>query len=78
MPVAFGFFQHALRVELQPDHEGGFGVVVGLNQPIRGVGHGYESWGKVADTLMYDDSDKKRLAAVALEFVDEIAADGRH
>jgi hypothetical protein len=28
--------------------------------------------------MMHDDSDKKRLAAVALEFVDEIAADGRH
>jgi LPPG:FO 2-phospho-L-lactate transferase len=33
---------------------------------------------KVADTMMHDDSDKKRLARTALEFVDEIAADGRH
>ncbi len=33
---------------------------------------------RVADTMMHDDSDKKRLAAAVLEFVDEIAADGRH
>ena len=32
----------------------------------------------VADTMMQDDSDKRRLAAATLEFVDELAASGRH
>lgn len=33
---------------------------------------------RIADTMMRDDSDKRRLAQTALEFVDELAADGRH
>jgi LPPG:FO 2-phospho-L-lactate transferase len=33
---------------------------------------------KVADTMMHDDSDKRRVAEVSIEFMDEIAADGRH
>jgi LPPG:FO 2-phospho-L-lactate transferase len=33
---------------------------------------------KVADTMMHTDSDKRRVAEAAIEFMDEIAADGRH
>ena len=33
---------------------------------------------KVADTMMHSDFDKQRVARAALEFVDELAADGRH
>ncbi|MBS0549506.1 MAG: 2-phospho-L-lactate transferase [Proteobacteria bacterium] len=33
---------------------------------------------KVADTMMRDDQDKRRVAEAAIEFMDEIAADGRH
>ncbi len=33
---------------------------------------------KVADTMMHDEADKRRLAATALEFVDELATHGRH
>jgi LPPG:FO 2-phospho-L-lactate transferase len=33
---------------------------------------------KVADTMMHSESDKQRVARAALEFVDELAADGRH
>jgi LPPG:FO 2-phospho-L-lactate transferase len=32
---------------------------------------------RVADTMMRDDADKKRLAAVALEFVDALASSGQ-
>jgi hypothetical protein len=33
---------------------------------------------RVADTMMRNDQDKQRLAAAALEFVDELAISGRH
>jgi len=33
---------------------------------------------KLADTMMHDDSDKRRVAEATIEFMDEIAADGRH
>ncbi len=33
---------------------------------------------KVADTMMRNDADKRRLAAEVLEFVDELAVSGRH
>jgi hypothetical protein len=32
----------------------------------------------VADTMMRNDQDKQRLAAITLEFVDEIAISERH
>jgi LPPG:FO 2-phospho-L-lactate transferase len=33
---------------------------------------------RVADTMMQTDSDKQRLAAATIEFVDELATSGRH
>ncbi len=33
---------------------------------------------RVADTMMQSDADKQRLAAAAIEFVDELAMSGRH
>jgi LPPG:FO 2-phospho-L-lactate transferase len=33
---------------------------------------------KLADTMMHDASDKRRVAEATIEFMDEIAADGRH
>jgi len=33
---------------------------------------------RVADTMMRNDDDKRRLAAEVLEFVDELAVSGRH
>jgi hypothetical protein len=32
----------------------------------------------VADTMMRNDDDKRRLAAQVLEFVDELAVSGQH
>ena len=33
---------------------------------------------RVADTMMRNDDDKRRLARTTLEFVDELAISGRH
>jgi LPPG:FO 2-phospho-L-lactate transferase len=33
---------------------------------------------RVADTMMRNDADKRRLAKQVLEFVDELAVPGRH
>jgi hypothetical protein len=33
---------------------------------------------RVADTMMRNDDDKRRLAADVLDFVDELAVSGQH
>jgi LPPG:FO 2-phospho-L-lactate transferase len=46
----------------------------GLARDIEGIGLEV----KVADTMMRNDADKRRLATEVLEFVDELAVSGRH
>src|SRR5690348_17556723 len=51
-PIAHGFLQHALRVELQTDHKFGFWIVEGLNQSILRVSHRREARRQAANSLM--------------------------
>jgi LPPG:FO 2-phospho-L-lactate transferase len=52
-----------------------------LDAEDAGLAHDIEGLGlkvRVADTMMRNDADKRRLAADVLDFVDELALSGRH
>ena len=64
LEIAGVFLEHAFGMELKSYYEGGFGIVVGLDQAVVGVRHRLEALGQLANSLVMIAVDLERFAAI--------------